>query len=61
MATAGIITAGAPSASAADVLAHERAPVGVRRLHAEAEEAEARQQQHDEDEAQAEVGEHAAR
>ena len=46
IATAGMITAGAPSTSP-HVLAHQRAPVGVGRLHAEAEEAQAAQQQHD--------------
>ena len=52
---------GGAEGQAADVLAHQRAPVGERRLDAEAQEGQAGEQQHDEDEAQAEVGEHRAR
>ena len=39
-----------------DILSHQRAQVGKRRLHTEAQEAQPRQQQHDEHETQAHVG-----
>ena len=41
IASAGAITGGAAFGERADVLAHQRAPVGLRRLHAQPEEAQA--------------------
>ena len=49
-----------PEGQAADILAHQRAPVGIGRLHAEPQEGEPGQQKHDEDEAQAKIGQHRA-
>ena len=47
MASAGMITAGAPSGRPADILAHERPQIRIGRLHAKPEEAQAAQQQYD--------------
>ena len=38
-----------------DVLAHQRSPIGIGRLHAEPEKTQPAQQQHDEHEAQTEI------
>ncbi len=42
----------------ADVLAHKCAPIGIRRLNAEAEEREPGEQENDEDEAKPQIREH---